>query len=54
MNEEFLINSRVVDSDGFKGTVKYIGSVAAAKNKEEIWLGIVWDKADRGSSVANI
>ena len=39
---------RVRDSDGYRGTVQYIGPVAAAKNKSEIWLGVQWDKGDRG------
>jgi dynactin complex subunit len=44
----YELYSRVVDGEGYKGTVLYIGGVAAAKNKEEIWLGIKWDKLDRG------
>ena len=46
--ECFAVGCRVRDSDGFRGTVHYIGPVAAAKNKAEIWLGVQWDKADRG------
>jgi hypothetical protein len=34
------IGSRVRDFDGFKATVRYIGPVAIAKNKAEIWLGV--------------
>ncbi len=44
----FYVGSRVRDSDGFRATVRYIGPVAAAKNKEEIWLGVEWDDATRG------
>ena len=44
----FEVGSRVRDADGYRGTVRYIGPVAAAKNKTEIWLGVQWDKADRG------
>lgn len=46
--EGFNVGSRVRDADGYRGTVMYIGPVAAAKNKTEIWLGIQWDKGDRG------
>jgi hypothetical protein len=36
----FSIGCRVRDVvDGTRGTVKYIGPVAAAKNKTEMWLG---------------
>lgn len=35
----FELGSRVCDSDGFRGTVRYIGPVASAKNKTETWLG---------------
>jgi len=43
-----LLGTRVRDADGFRGTVKYVGPVAAAKNKSESWLGVEWDKAERG------
>lgn len=46
--ENFSIGCRVRDADDYKGTVLYIGPVAAAKNKTELWLGVQWDKADRG------
>lgn len=35
----FEIGSRVRDIEGFRATVKYIGPVAAAKTKTDIWLG---------------
>jgi hypothetical protein len=35
----FEVGSRVRDLEGHKGTVRYIGPVAAAKNKTESWLG---------------
>lgn len=44
----FHVGSRVRDSEGFRATVRYIGPVAAAKNKEEIWLGVEWDDKSRG------
>lgn len=46
--ECFSVGSRVRDGDGYRGTVLYIGPVAAAKNKAENWLGVQWDKGDRG------
>ena len=42
------VGSRVIDSEGYKATVRYIGTVAGAKNKEEVWLGVEWDNASRG------
>lgn len=35
-------------ADGTRGTVKYVGPVAAAKNKTEHWLGVEWDSSGRG------
>ena len=47
--EDYALGCRVRDIvDGTRGTVKYIGPVAAAKNKTELWLGIEWDKVGRG------
>ena len=45
---EFELGERVKDADGFRATVRYIGPVAASKKAEEIWLGVEWDKKDRG------
>lgn len=44
----FEIRSRVRDLEGYRGTVRYIGPVAAAKNKTEPWLGVEWDDQTRG------
>lgn len=44
----FKIGSRIRDSEGFRATVRYVGIVAAAKNKEDIWLGVEWDDKGRG------
>lgn len=45
----FALGCRVRDvADGTRATVKYIGPVAAAKNKTELWLGVEWDKTGRG------
>jgi len=46
--ESFQVGCRVKDADGYRATVRYIGPVAAAKNKTETWLGVQWDKGDRG------
>jgi tubulin-specific chaperone E len=45
---ETVIGCRVVDGDGFKATVKYIGPVVGAKNAEEVWFGLEWDVPSRG------
>lgn len=36
---EFPPGTRVVDADGFKATVVYVGPVATAKNADDVWLG---------------
>jgi tubulin-specific chaperone E len=47
--ESFSVGSRIRDvADGTRGTVRYIGPVAAAKNKTEMWLGVEWDVQGRG------
>ena len=38
---------RIVDKDGFKGTIRYVGPVASAKNDDK-WVGIEWDDVSRG------
>jgi tubulin-specific chaperone E len=42
------VGSRVRDGDGYRGTVRYIGPVAVAKDASETWLGVEWDTAGRG------
>lgn len=42
------VYGRVQDLEGFRGTILYIGPVAAAKNPNDIWLGIEWDDPTRG------
>lgn len=49
MQSEVLVGSRVMDHEGFRATVRYIGPVAAAKNREDIWIGVEWDNPSRGS-----
>lgn len=43
-----VVGSRVQDLEGYRGTVRYLGPVAAAKNPSDIWLGIEWDDIARG------
>ncbi|KAG7343685.1 WD-40 repeat-containing serine/threonine protein kinase [Nitzschia inconspicua] len=40
--------TRIQDSDGFIGTVAYVGPVASSKSPNEIYAGIVWDDESRG------
>lgn len=47
MNEP-CIDCRIIDSEGYKATIKYIGPVKGAKNLEDIWLGVEWDCIGRG------
>ncbi|GMI05375.1 hypothetical protein TrLO_g7653 [Triparma laevis f. longispina] len=42
------IGTRISDSDGFLGTVLYIGPVSSAKNQKETYCGIEWDDSTRG------
>lgn len=47
-NPMYEIGQRVSDAESYRGTVRYIGPVAAAKDPKETWLGIEWDKPNRG------
>ena len=49
MADGFVVGCRVRETrdGGARGTVRYIGPVAAAKNKTEAWLGVEWDQ-ERG------
>jgi len=42
------VGCRVVDSEGYKATIRYIGPVIGAKNQDEIWFGVEWDTPSRG------
>ena len=35
----FSVGQRIIDTEGCKGTIRYIGPVAAAKSATDIWLG---------------
>jgi len=42
------VGCRVLDSDGFKATIRYIGTVAGTKKVDEVWFGVEWDDLSRG------
>ncbi|GMI23545.1 hypothetical protein TeGR_g12704, partial [Tetraparma gracilis] len=42
------LGMRVLDSDGFLGTVRYVGPVASAKKQSDEYLGVEWDDDSRG------
>ena len=46
--DTLFVDSRVIDSEGYKATVRYIGPVIGAKNLTDVWLGVEWDQAGRG------
>ena len=48
MQNQVEIGSRIIDGENFRGTVRYIGPVAVAKDKSEVWIGVEWDAPDRG------
>lgn len=41
------INARCRDSDGFLGTILYVGPVASAKKQNEVYAGVEWDDESR-------
>lgn len=47
-SESACVGCRVVDGEGYKATVRYIGPVIGAKNQEEVWFGVEWDTPGRG------
>mmetsp|Transcript_19760 Transcript_19760/g.38689 ORF Transcript_19760/g.38689 Transcript_19760/m.38689 type:complete len:775 (-) Transcript_19760:434-2758(-) len=48
MADSFKVGDVVVDEEGFRGIVEYIGPVATAKKKETVWIGVTWDAPGRG------
>jgi tubulin-specific chaperone E len=46
--ENQRVGCRIKDSDGFFGTIRYIGPVAHAKNTTDTYVGIEWDNEKRG------
>ena len=45
----FAVGERVRDAtSGHVATVRYIGSVASAKDQAAMYLGVEWDDASRG------
>lgn len=37
--EGWAEGQRVIDEDGFRGTVRYIGPVATSKDAKAVWIG---------------
>lgn len=37
--EKWFIGQRVVDEEGHRATVRYVGPVATSKDPEAIWIG---------------
>jgi dynactin complex subunit len=46
----FSIGQRVVDKDGFRGTVQYVGPVATSKTADAVYAGVEWDAPGRGKN----
>ena len=42
------VGSRIRDGDGYCGTIRYVGSVAHAKNQADVYFGVEWDNKKRG------
>jgi hypothetical protein len=40
--------TRIRDADGFVATIRYVGTVASAKNTNEVYAGVEWDDYTRG------
>lgn len=60
-----VVGQRVLDKQGFKGTVRYVGPVATSKSAETVYAGeaeqrenairlVSWLKAEGGKSVCNM
>ena len=47
-NDLIINKTRIRDSDGFVATIRYVGTVASAKNSNEIYAGVEWDDVTRG------
>lgn len=46
--QDFSLGQRVADEEGNRGTVRYLGPVASAKDPEAAWVGVEWDDPGRG------
>ncbi|GBG34224.1 Tubulin-specific chaperone E [Hondaea fermentalgiana] len=44
----FEVGDVVVDEEGYRGSVRYVGPVATAKKKDATWIGVEWADAGRG------
>lgn len=38
--EGWWVGQRVIDDEGFRGTVRYIGPVATSKDPKAVWIGM--------------
>ena len=47
-NKLQINKTRIRDADGFVATIRYIGTVASAKKRNEIYAGVEWDDETRG------
>eukprot|EP00906_Rhabdomonas_costata_P005731 RCo008523 len=48
MQQGFQIGSRVVDEEGYLGTVRYCGRIEDSPAPSALWLGVEWDDSSRG------
>jgi hypothetical protein len=44
----WTVGERVRDEGGHVATVRYIGSVASAKDRSALYIGVEWDDPTRG------
>lgn len=45
----FSVGDRVADTEGYVGTIRYLGTVVTSKNPDAIFAGVEWDdKENRG------
>mmetsp|Transcript_9641 Transcript_9641/g.15807 ORF Transcript_9641/g.15807 Transcript_9641/m.15807 type:complete len:718 (-) Transcript_9641:28-2181(-) len=44
----FKVDEPVLDEEGFRGIVRYIGCVATSKKKDAVWVGVEWEDSTRG------
>lgn len=53
-NSSLVIGQRIVDKDGYRGTVRYIGPVAASKTVGAVYAGVEWDDQTRGKNDGSV
>ncbi|CAN0301222.1 unnamed protein product [Pylaiella littoralis] len=47
-SQRSTVGDRVVDGNGFRATVRYVGPVCTAKDPTSLWIGVEFDDAGRG------